>query len=166
MTSSSWQRPTLWNLTFLLATFNDLNIPVASEKLEGPATRLVFLGIEIDTVEMVLRLPPGKLRELQELVRKWMARKSCGRQELQSLAGKLQHACKVVRPRRTFLRRVFEMISVTEKKHDHVRLNTAFWSDIAWWHTFLADWNGVTIMSGILLGILETWKKWSDPFDG
>ena len=101
---------------------------------------------------MVLRLPPEKLRELQELVGKWMARKSYGRQELQSLAGKLQHACKVVRPRRTFLRRVFEMISVTEKKHDHVRLNTAFRSDIAWWHTFLADWNGVTIMSGSARG--------------
>ena len=47
------------HLTTLLTVFNDLNVPVAPEKLEGPATRLVFLGIEIDTKEMILRLSTG-----------------------------------------------------------------------------------------------------------
>ena len=56
-------------------------------------------GVEVDTVEMVLRLPSGKLRELRELVEQWLGRKSCSLQELQSVAAKLQHACKVVVPR-------------------------------------------------------------------
>ena len=30
------------HLTILLATFKELGVPVAAEKLEGPATRLVF----------------------------------------------------------------------------------------------------------------------------
>ena len=77
------------HLTILLATFKELGVPVAAEKLEGPATRLVFLGIEIDTEEMVVRLPLDKLLELKVLVGKWLSRKSCGHQELQSLAGKL-----------------------------------------------------------------------------
>ena len=138
------------HLTILLATFKELGVPVAAEKLEGPATRLVFLGIEIDTEEMVVRLPLDKLLELKVLVGKWLSRKSCGRQELQSLAGKLQHASKVVRPGRTFLRRVFEMLSVTGKKYHHIRLNVAFRSDIAWWHMFLEEWNGVAMMPGVV----------------
>ena len=47
-----------------------------------------FLGIEIDTEAMVLRLPQAKVSELKSLVRKWL-----GREEgTASLAGKLQHA--------------------------------------------------------------------------
>ena len=52
------------HLTTLLTVFNDLNVLVAPEKLEGPAIRLVFLGIEIDTKEMILA---QKLRDLLEL---------------------------------------------------------------------------------------------------
>ncbi len=37
------------SLAILLTTFEQLALPVAPEKLEGPTTRLVFLGIEIDS---------------------------------------------------------------------------------------------------------------------
>ena len=135
------------HLSLLRSVFDYLGIPVASEKLEGPATRLTFLGIEIDTKEMTLRLPMTKLAELQDLVSTWMGKKSCLKRELQSLAGKLQHACKVVRLGRTFLRRIFELLSVTSKKHHHIRLNAAFRSDVLWWNTFLSTWNGISMIS-------------------
>ena len=48
--------------------FEHLSIPVAMAKLEGPATVLTSLGIEIDTKEMKLRLPTTKLVELQDFV--------------------------------------------------------------------------------------------------
>ena len=133
-------------LSVLREVFEHLGIPVAMEKLEGPATVLTFLGIEIDTKEMILRLPITKLVELQDLVTSWLGKKSCLKRELQSLAGKLQHACKVVRPGRTFLRRVFELLSVTSRKHHHIRLNAMFRSDLLWWSTFLSTWNGVAII--------------------
>ena len=136
-------------LTILLALFDHLNIPVAPEKLEGPATSIVFLGIELDTIQLRLRLPVGKLQELQKLIQSWIGRRSCYKQELQSLAGKLQHACKVVSPGRTFLRRVFEMLRIGCKKHHHIRLSAAFRSDLMWWHIFLARWNGISIIPGV-----------------
>ncbi len=106
-------------LMILLSTFDQLSIPVAIEKLEGPATVLTFLGIEMDTTEMVLRLPDQKLQELKQLVASWIGKRSCIKRDLQSLVGKLQHACKVVVPGRTFLRRMFELLSMTAKsQHD------------------------------------------------
>ena len=75
-----------------------------ARKLEGPGTTLRFLGIEINTKEMSLRLPAEKLAELRLLVANWLGRKCCTVRELESLVGKLQHASKVVRPGRTFLR--------------------------------------------------------------
>ena len=92
------------NLRVLLEIFSHLHVPVAEDKLEGPATSLTFLGIELDTEQMVLRLPPEKLIELRTLLSQWHSRRYCRTRELKSLVGKLQHASKVIRPGRTFFR--------------------------------------------------------------
>ena len=49
------------NLATCLQICNDLGAPIESDKCEGPATCLLFLGIEIDTVKLELRLPLDKL---------------------------------------------------------------------------------------------------------
>lgn len=134
------------SLSTLLATFERLGVPVATNKLEGPAHRLTFLGIEIDTLALEIRLPRPKLVELRTLVHAWCRRSSCEKRELQSLTGKLQHACKVVRLGRSFLRRMFELLAGVHKAHRKIRLNKAFRSDLAWWDTFLESWNGVGIL--------------------
>ena len=38
-----------------------LGVPVASHKKEGPTSTITFLGIELDTLAKVLRLPQEKL---------------------------------------------------------------------------------------------------------
>ena len=134
------------NLCKLLALFKRLHIPVAPDKLEGPATTLVFLGIELDTIALILRLPEAKREELKSLVAKWLGKKFCQVKDLQSLVGKLQHASRVVRPGRTFLRRMFDLLKGIPQKQQFVRLNTSFRSDLMWWHTFLESWNGVSMM--------------------
>lgn len=63
---------------------------------------MTFLGIDA----MVLRLPQEKLLALTRQLTAWKRRRWCRKSELQSLAGCLQHAYKVVQPGRTFLRRV------------------------------------------------------------
>ncbi len=55
--------------------------------------------------------------------------------------GSLGHACCVIRSGKTFLRRLFELLSVARKAHHHLRLNASVRSDLGWWHTFLAPLN-------------------------
>ena len=74
-------------------------------------------------------------------------RKSCTKRELLSLIGQLQHACKVVRYGRAFLRRMITLSTSVRELHHHVRLNTSFRSDLQWWAVFLTQWNGVSMMS-------------------
>ena len=74
----------------------ELGVPIAPHKLEGPGTAISFLGIEIDTQEGVLRLPPAKLSRLRGLITTWKGRKYCIKREMLSLIGQLQHACKVI----------------------------------------------------------------------
>lgn len=134
------------NLEVLLSAFSRLGVPVAWEKLVGPTTRLTFLGIELDTVAMLMRLPERKLAELRELLVQWRGKHSCHKKELESLVGKLQHAATVVQPGKSFLRRLFELLAGTEKVHHHISLRGGARSDITWWDTFLELWNGVSII--------------------
>jgi len=49
----------------LLTLFKRLRVPVTPEKVEGPATCTTFLGIKIDTNQMIFCLPPQKLQLLK-----------------------------------------------------------------------------------------------------
>lgn len=48
----------------LVSVWSELGIPLEPAKLEGPATCLTFLGIEVDTMTLQLRLPSEKLARL------------------------------------------------------------------------------------------------------
>ena len=63
-----------------------------------------------------------------------------------SLISQLQHACKVVRHRRSYLRRMINL-STSAKKLHRLRLNSSFHSDLQWWVIFHVKWNGVSMMA-------------------
>jgi len=63
-------------------------------KSEGPATILTFLGMELDTVKLEIRLPAIKLQRLNEMLRICETRKAGKKRDLLSLIGYLQHAAK------------------------------------------------------------------------
>ena len=125
-----------------------LGIPIAGHKMEGPTCKLTFLGIELDSEAGILRLPAEKLQRLQREIRWWTGRSSCTKRDLLSLIGQLQHACCVVRPGRTFLRRMIGLAKVARELHHRLRLNKGFKSDLLWWACFLPTWNGISMMAG------------------
>ncbi|XP_055357577.1 uncharacterized protein LOC129602558, partial [Paramacrobiotus metropolitanus] len=67
------------------AVCSELGVPLALDKTEGPATRLTFVGIEIDSVAQTLSLPPNKQQNITETLKTWIGRDSCTTYELQSL---------------------------------------------------------------------------------
>ena len=135
------------NLSLLIDICQHLGVPLAEEKIEGPTTSLVFLGILINSVRRELRLPPEKLDRLCCQLRGWLQRKRCTKRELLSIAGQLQHSAMAVWPGRTFLRRLFDLSTIVEKPNHHISLNKAARSDLMWWNEFLTDWNGVSLLS-------------------
>ena len=84
-----------------------LGLPVAPQKVAGPSTSIVFLGIFIDSARQEIRLPE-KLARLWLELRAWGDRRSASKRQLQSLIGLLNHAAKVVRPDGPFLRTLID----------------------------------------------------------
>ena len=56
------------NLDLMLMLCRRLGVPVAPAKCEGPSTVLVYLGFELDTDNLVVRLPQAKLQRTLALV--------------------------------------------------------------------------------------------------
>ena len=129
----------------ILHLFAELNIPIAPGKTFPACTCLEFMGILLDSNKMEARLPVDKLTRLQAALGQWANRKSATLQELQSLIGTLQFACKVIAPGRPFLQRIIHLTKGIKFPHWHIRLNSGFRKDISMWQHFLQNWNGVSL---------------------
>ena len=103
----------------------------------APVLITVFLGFELDTKVLTVRLPGEKLARSKREIDQWRGRRSGTiiKRELLSLIGKLQHACCVVRPGRTFVRQVISL--ATCSGHYTIHLNKGVKSDLQWEATFL-----------------------------
>ena len=130
----------------LLSVFSNLQVPLELSKLEGPATCLPFLGIQVDMSLLQLRLPDEKLTRLKAELAKCVHHHSVSKRELQSLVGLLQFVTKVIRPGRPFLQRLYAMQNIGTHSDYFIRLNQPARADVIWWHVFASKWNGVSLL--------------------
>ena len=129
-------------LSHILDTFRRLGVPVAMNKIEGPATSLTFVGIVVDISMCELRLPTEKLQFTRDLVTTWRRRRSGGATDFESFLGHLSHAATIIRQGRTFLRHMFEILTRAPSRHHFVHLDAEARADLLWWEYFLEHWNG------------------------
>lgn len=128
--------------TTLLQLLQDLGFQISWKKVVGPTQKLVFLGVELDTLRCEMALPLDKLTDLVQVVAQFRTRRRANKHQLQQLAGKLNWACRVVYGGRTFLRRILDMLNALQSSTAKARLSAEFQADIHWWHSFLPHFNG------------------------
>ena len=146
----------------LIAILRRIGFHISFKKLQSPATTVRFLGIEIDSVGLEMRLPGDKLSKLIRILEQVGERKRVSRRELEKLGGLLAHCSKVVRGGRTFCRRIYDAISSVREPHFSVRLSSGFREDIAWWRGFAAKFNGRARVLGKFAAHLATYSDASD----
>ena len=109
--------------------------------MEGPSTQLTFLGIELDTTEMVRRLPRRKIKGNS---RRLVAQKILSSQGPAVTCQKGRAYLQGGSPRRTFLGRMLELLRGAKRKQflsDQIcNGGTSFWR---------VNWNGVTMLANI-----------------
>ena len=139
-----------------------LGVPLVSDKTFLPAQIMIFLGLEYDSVDEVVRLPSDKLTRCREGIAwllgestqpAWLVKSGkikskgslCTLKELQSILGLLSFACTVVVPGRAFLKRLFALTAGVRKPHFFVKISQAAKADLRVWQDFLNNFNGVTL---------------------
>ena len=71
----------------------ELGVPLAP-KIIPPTQVLTYLGIEIDSIKQIIRLPDEKLSEIRTLLNSRKFRRKCTKRELLSFIGKLSFVSK------------------------------------------------------------------------
>jgi len=141
-------------------------VPIANEKTKGPSTVITFLGVEFDTINMELRLPSEKLQKLQLQLDHILHKDKITLLQLQSLLGSLNFACRVVRPGRAFLRRLYDASTSVKRQHHKIRINKSMKDDLKMWKKFLLSYNGVTVMPDMFWTDNESLELYTDSAGG
>ena len=106
---------------------------------------LSFLGYELDSVKMEVRVPSDKLEKCLSLIQEFLTKPKFTLKTLQSIIGTLNFACAVVLPGRAFLRRLIDLTIGVSKPHYFIRITKEVREDLHMWAEFLANFNGRTI---------------------
>lgn len=122
-----------------------LGVPIALDKTEWPCTTIVFLGLEIDSVEMVVRMPKKKVCEIIEKIRAVISEKKATLKTMQQLIGVLNFATRVIAPGRPFLRRLINSTCGLSKPYHHLRVTAGMRHDLNMWLEFFTNFNGVSV---------------------
>ena len=150
------------NLDTCIHFFKEWGIPLHPDKLEGPTTCIVILGIELDTIKLQVRLPKDKFDLIASLLAFWSNKRHCTRKELEFLIGHLQHACKVIPQGWTFLRRMINLLTAFRREDHSIRFNREFHLDLALWLEFFTSWNGQSFLLAPQLAPLPDFQISSD----
>lgn len=122
----------------------DLSVPVAEEKTEGPTKVLCFLGLELDSAKMVIRIPGDKLAEVIEKIEMVLTKEKVSLLKMQSLIGSLNFCCRAIVPGRPFCRRLINSICGLTQPHHHLRVNKSIRADLEMWLQFFRAHNGIS----------------------
>ena len=122
---------------------DDVGILESKSKACKPTTSMVFLGIKLDSVSQTLSIDDERLMQIKELTASWLNKSTATLKELQSLIGVLRFAASCVREGRLFFSRLLNLLKECNKS---ITLSDEAKKDIRWWHEFLVEYNGVSLI--------------------
>ena len=150
-------------LKAFLALANYINLPIKHSKTVFPSTCVTVYGIEIDTLSLEARLPHDKLVKAILLLENMLGHRSVSLKDLQKLLGLLNFCCKCIKPGRAFLRRMWDVCSVSNcNASSMIELNSCAKQDMTAWVIFLRQFNGVTLLSHQSVTKMEIINIFSD----
>ena len=67
---------------WLFQLMKDLGLAISDKKLVAPSTKVVCLGVLINTEDDTVSIPPDKLRHISDTVHQWLNKASCTKRQL------------------------------------------------------------------------------------
>ena len=133
-------------LNIIVRLLRKLGFHINWNKVVDPCTKITFLGIEIDSLEMCLRLPDEKLHQVRQELACFQGRKRASKKQLQSLAGQLNFCASVVYGGRVYSRRIIDTINMLKASDHKIKLSGGIRADITWCQSFMASFNGRSLL--------------------
>ena len=117
----------------------------SAEKASPPSTRMVFLGMLLDTLLMRVELTPDRLKDVACELQKWDKWHKVSLKQVQRLVGKLNFCASAVQAGRLFFSRILNFLrSFNKQQAEMLVIPTTVRKDIEWWGTCLKSFNGIS----------------------
>ena len=112
-------------------------------------TKLEFLGIELDSEIMKVRLSSNKLVRAVKAVDETLTARTLTYRQIDSLVDFLFFCIKIVVSKRSFLISLYIARDQTRSVNRSCKIIGAMRLNLQWWQTFLSQWNDVKILRAI-----------------
>jgi hypothetical protein len=144
---------------------SELGVPIAENKTLGPTTCITFLGLDIDTLTMVVNIPENKKLKLG--VEILLEEKKVKLRELEPITGLMAFCSRAIPSARAFTRRLYDLISsVKYKKPYYIRINSEVKADALVRYEFFVKFNGECSLPETLwmdndrIELFKQFRKW------
>ena len=134
----------------------DLGVNESMDKSVQPSQQVEFLGILYDLINMLIKLPEEKLKDMELVLQKWEGYVFMTKKQLQCVVGKLQFAAACVRSGRVFVNRLYDKIALMQDGVRYV-ITMQVRKDLEWWRSFLRQYNGSSIMWMCEKNMVDEW---------
>ena len=111
----------------------------------SPSHCMIFLGIEVNTVLFILRIPSEKLAEIVQTLDEWQDKIVANVKDVQILAGLLNFACRCIRMGRVYLSQILNFLRELPREGKR-RIPVEVLKDVQWWRELAPHYNGVILM--------------------
>lgn len=116
-----------------------------------PDKRMAFKGVMFNLQSHTLEITPDRLQEIQVELDAWLASSHASRHDVQVLVGRLNFVSDCVRAGKVFMARLLAFLRSTPLRGS-IPIPPECKKDIFWWRTFMASYNGVSMM------LMEAWS--------
>lgn len=123
-----------------------LGLRLAKHKSLPPATKMEWLGYEVDSQLMKISIPQEKLDQLLSDCTAWLSKSRANKAMVQSIAGRLIYVGNCILPARKFTVRILSTLRAMPES-GWTTLSKGFKSDIAWFLEYAKMANGVYLFS-------------------
>ena len=125
---------------------SDIGLTESKSKATPPSTKMTYLGVSFNTVDMCMHVDADKVVELKSELIKWSRKTVARKCELQSILGKLLWVSRTVRFSRVFVCRIIAETRKLKKQSDKVTLSRDIRKDFLWWEKYLEVFSGVELI--------------------
>ncbi|MCG8046805.1 MAG: hypothetical protein N0E48_14420 [Candidatus Thiodiazotropha endolucinida] len=102
------------------------------------------MGLELDSIQMVVRIPKEKQDELLHKIEFVLSKEKVTLKQMQSLIGSLNFCCRAIIPGRPFCRRLINATCGLTKPNHHLRVTKPIRLDLQMWLNFFREHNGIS----------------------
>lgn len=122
----------------------ELCVPLAVNKTEGPKTLITFWGLGIDTINMKVTVPIEKVEKLKCGILLILKSKKMKAKKFESIIGLMAFCARAIPSARAFIRRFYDVLASmkVKKSYYYIKINRSLKDDAYIWHEFLSTFNG------------------------